>query len=131
MPEEQHTRVGPGGLEECKQQNPPEKSKCIKIIDFDNPLENDFLAINQFRVNTPRILRDYVVPDIVLLVNGIPLVVVKCKYPTAVDVEAMEEGINQLERYSNTHEDVREKERNERLFWYNQIMISTTRDEAR
>jgi len=111
--------------------NPQEKSRSIKIIDFDNPEENDFLAMNQFRVNTPGTLRDYIVPDIVLFINGIPLVVVECKYPTPVDVEAMEEGITQLKRYSNTREDVREKEGNERLFWYNQIMISTTRDEAR
>jgi type I restriction enzyme R subunit len=111
--------------------NPQEKNRCIKIIDFDHPEENDFLVINQFRVNTPGTLRDYIVPDIVLFVNGIPLVVVECKYPTTVDVEAMEEGITQLKRYSNTREDVREREGNERLFWYNQIMISTTRDEAR
>lgn len=111
--------------------NPQEKSKSIKIIDFDDPEKNDFLAMNQFRVDTPGTLREYIVPDIVLFVNGLPLVVIECKYPTAVDVEAMEEGITQLKRYSNTREDVREKEGNERLFWYNQIMISTTFDEAR
>ena len=43
----------------------------------------------------------------------------------------MEEGITQLKRQSNTREDVQEKEGNERLFWYNQMMISTTCDEAR
>jgi type I restriction enzyme R subunit len=111
--------------------NPQEKSRSIKIIDFDNPERNDFLAMNQFRVNTPGTLRDHIVPDVVLFVNGLPLVVIECKYPTAVDVEAMEEGITQLKRYSNTREDVREKEGNERLFWYNQIVISTTFDEAR
>jgi type I restriction enzyme R subunit len=111
--------------------NPQEKSRSIRIVDFDNPEENDFLAMNQFRVNTPGTLREYIVPDIVLFVNGLPLVVIECKYPTAVDVEAMEEGITQLKRYSDTREDVREKEGNERLFWYNQITISTTFDEAR
>lgn len=110
--------------------NPQEKRRSIKIIDFDNPEKNNFLAINQFRVNTPRTLRDYIVPDIVLFVNGLPLVVIECKYPTAVDVEAMEEGITQLKRYSNTR-DVGEKEGNERLFWYNHIMISSTCDDAR
>ena len=111
--------------------NIPEKSESIKIINFDDTLKNDFLAINQFRVNTPGTLRDYIVPDIVLFVNGLPLVVIECKYPTAIDVEAMEEAITQLKRYSNSREGVREREGNERLFWYNQIMISTTRDEAR
>ena len=111
--------------------NPSAKNQSIKIIDFDHPEENDFLAMNQFRVDTPGTLRDYVVPDIVLFVNGIPLVVVECKYPDQIDVNAMEEGITQLKRYSNTREDVFEREGNERLFHYNHIMISTTFDEAR
>lgn len=111
--------------------NPQEKSRSIKIIDFDDPENNDFLAMNQFRVNTPGTLRDHIVPDIVLFINGIPLVVIECKYPTTIDVEAMEEGITQLKRYSNTRDDVREREGNERLFWYNQITISTMFDEAR
>jgi len=111
--------------------NPQEKSKSIKIIDFDTPENNDFLAMNQFRVNTPGTLRDHIIPDIVLFINGIPIVVIECKYPTSIDVEAMEEGITQLKRYSNTREDVREKEGNERLFWFNQIVITSTFDEAR
>ena len=111
--------------------NSPAKNESIRIIDFEHPKENDFLAINQFRVDTPGTLRDYIVPDIVLFVNGIPFVVIECKYPDQLDVDAMEEGITQLKRYSNTREDVFEREGNERLFHYNQIMISTAFDEAR
>lgn len=111
--------------------NPQEKSRNIKIIDFEEPLKNDFLAMNQFRVDAPGTLRNYIVPDIVLFVNGIPLAVVECKYPDFVDVEAMEEAITQLKRYSNTREDVHEKEGNEKLFHYNQLMIATNFDEAR
>jgi type I restriction enzyme, R subunit len=110
---------------------PNSKPEAIKIIDFDEPTNNDFLAMNQFRVNTPGTLRDYIIPDIVLFINGIPLGVIECKYPTQVDVEAMEEAITQLKRYSNTREDVRELEGNPRLFWYNQILISTTKDDCR
>lgn len=112
---------------------PQSKPQNIKIIDFDEPENNanDFLAINQFRVNTPGTLRDHIIPDIVLFVNGLPIAVIECKYPTQVDVEAMEEAITQLKRYSNTREDVREREGNEKLFWFNQMMITTTFDEAR
>ncbi len=110
---------------------PNSKPEAIKIIDFDEPTNNDFLAMNQFRVNTPGTLRDYIIPDIVLFINGIPIGVIECKYPTQVDVEAMEEAITQLKRYSNTREDVRELEGNPRLFWYNQILISTTKDDCR
>ena len=113
--------------------NPSEKSRRIRLIDFDNPLNpnNNFFAMNQFRLDTPGTLRDYIIPDIVLFINGIPIGVVECKYPSDVDADAMEEGITQLKRYSNTREDVFEREGNERLFHYNQIMISTTFDEAR
>jgi len=110
---------------------PNSKPEAIKIIDFDEPSNNDFLAMNQFRVNTPGTLRDYIVPDVVLFINGIPMGVIECKYPTQVDVEAMEEAITQLKRYSNTREDVHEKEGNERLFHYNQIVIASTNDECR
>lgn len=111
--------------------DPSAKNQSIKIIDFKAFDKNDFLAINQFRVNTPGTIRQYIVPDIVLFVNGIPLVVVECKYPSQVDVDAMEEGITQLKRYSNTREDMHEREGNERLFHYNLMMISTAFDEAR
>lgn len=110
---------------------PNSKPEAIKIIDFDEPASNDFLAMNQFRVNTPGTLRDHIVPDVVLFINGIPMGVIECKYPTQVDVEAMEEAITQLKRYSNTREDVHEKEGNERLFHYNQLIIATSFDEAR
>lgn len=113
--------------------NPNEKSRSIRLVDFENPNspQNNFVAMNQFRVDTPSTLRDYIVPDIVLFINGIPIGVVECKYPNQIDAEAMEEGITQLKRYSNTRQDVFEREGNERLFHYNQIMISTTFDEAR
>ena len=108
-----------------------EKNPNVTIIDLENPENNDFLAINQFRVNTPGTLRDYIVPDIVLFINGIPIGVVECKYLEKTVANPMEDGINQLKRYSNTREDVHEKEGNERLFHYNQVMISTIGDEAR
>src|SRR3989442_962010 len=111
--------------------DPQGKNRSIKIIDFEDPKANDFLAMNQFKVNTPGTIRQCIVPDIVLFVNGLPIGVVECKYPTGEDVKAMEEGITQLKRYSNTREDVHEKEGNEKLFHYNQIMVSTTFDEAR
>lgn len=107
------------------------KSPNVNIIDFENVEMNDFLAINQFRVNTPGTVNDYVVPDIVLFINGIPIGVIECKYPTLENSDPMEEGITQLLRYSNRREEINETEGNERLFHYNQIMLSTTKDEAR
>ena len=107
------------------------KPESIKIIDFEKPDNNDFLAMNQFRVDTPGTIRDYIVPDVVLFINGLPIAIVECKYPSQVEADAMEEAITQLKRYSNSREEVKEREGNERLFHYNQLMIATTFDEAR
>lgn len=43
-----------------------------KVFDFENPFNNDFLAVNQFTVIENRIEKR---PDLVVFVNGIPLVV--------------------------------------------------------
>lgn len=68
------------------------RSQRIKFIDFEHPERNDFLAINQFRVDEPGgQAKKYVTPDIVLFVNGIPLVVIECKSPYIID--PMAEGI--------------------------------------
>lgn len=104
------------------------KEKTVNVIDFDHPERNDFFAINQFRVDLPG-GKTFITPDIVLFVNGIPLVVVECKSPKLSN--PMEEGITQLLRYSNQRQEVDEEEGCERLFYYNQFLISTCRQEAR
>ncbi|PXF57549.1 MAG: restriction endonuclease subunit R [Deltaproteobacteria bacterium] len=104
------------------------REKNVAVIDFDHPERNDFIAINQFRVDVPG-GKTFIGPDIVLFVNGIPLVVVECKSPKIS--HPMEEGINQLLRYSNQRQEVEEDEGCERLFYYNQFLVSTFRQEAR
>lgn len=104
------------------------REKNVAVIDFDHPERNDFLAINQFRVDVPD-GKTFIAPDIVLFVNGIPFVVVECKSPKIS--HPMEEGINQLLRYSNQRPEVEEDEGCERLFYYNQFLVSTFRQEAR
>ncbi len=102
----------------------------IHYIDFDHPERNDFLAVNQFRVDPPwAVGRDFIVPDIVLFVNGIPLVVVECKAPD--ETNPMEQGITQLLRYANQREEVEQDEGVEKLFHYNQIMVATCFFQAR
>jgi type I restriction enzyme R subunit len=56
------------------------REKNVALIDFDHPERNDFIAINQFRADVPG-GKTFIDPDIVLFVNGIPLVVVECKSP--------------------------------------------------
>jgi len=105
------------------------RSQRIKFIDWDHPERNDFLAINQFRVDEPGgQAKKFVVPDVVLFVNGIPLVVIECKSPYITD--PMAEGIDQLRRYANQR-NLGAPEGNEQLFWTNQFVISTYGDKAR
>ncbi|MFH1993643.1 MAG: YgjP-like metallopeptidase domain-containing protein [Pseudomonadota bacterium] len=105
-----------------------DRDRTAAVIDFENPARNDFLAVSQFRVEVPG-GKHFIVPDIVLFVNGIPMVVVECKSPKLTN--PMEEGINQLLRYSNQRPEVEEDEGCERLFYHNQFMISTFKQKAR
>jgi type I restriction enzyme R subunit len=66
-----------------------------RVIDFDNPLGNDLLAVNQFSVTENRASRR---PDIVLFVNGLPLAVIELK--NAADEDAtIWTALAQLETY--------------------------------
>lgn len=107
------------------------RDQTVRFIDYEHPDRNDFLVINQFRVDPPWAIgdKDFCVPDLVLFVNGIPLVVIECKSPAATN--PMEEAITQLLRYSNQREWVEEPEGVERLFHYNQFIVATLFYEAR
>lgn len=107
-----------------------EDEPTVKLIDFENFSNNDFTAINQFRVDTPHGARKSIIPDIVLFINGLPFCVIECK---DVDVsDPLSEGINQIQRYANTREDdFGIKEGEERLFYYNLFSIATHGQEAR
>lgn len=102
-----------------------ERSETVRFIDFNNPDKNSFLAISQFKVNIPG-TENHIVPDIVLFVNGLPLVVIECKSPYIAD--PIGEAVIQILRYSNQRG---EREGNEKLFWYNQLVIATSRQSCR
>jgi len=68
-----------------------------KLIDFDNPSNNDWVAVNQFTVIEAGHNRR---PDVVLFVNGLPLVVIELKNP--VDENAtIDDAYNQLQTYKD------------------------------
>ena len=101
------------------------KGQTVKIIDFDNLDNNEFICTNQFKVKGAN---QKIIPDIVCFVNGLPLAIIECKSPYITS--PMSEGINQLRRYANLrhpHDD----EGAEKLFWYNQLMVSSCRDQAK
>ncbi|MDM7202740.1 MAG: type I restriction endonuclease subunit R [Thermodesulfobacteriaceae bacterium] len=102
-----------------------EKSPTVKFIDYQNPDNNSFIAISQFKVKIPG-TEKHIIPDIVLFINGLPLVVVECKSPGITD--PIGEAITQLMRYSNRRG---VKEGNEKLFWYNLFTIATSKQVAK
>ena len=54
----------------------------VQVVDFDDPAANDWLAVNQFTVVENRQRRR---PDVVLFVNGLPLVLIELKNPADED----------------------------------------------
>lgn len=97
-----------------------ETSELVRIIDFENIENNDFLAVNQFSVehNSEAGARR---PDIVLFVNGLPLVVIEVKNPLDLDTDIWE-AFNQLETY---------KEHITKLFFYNVALVIADGSDAR
>jgi type I restriction enzyme, R subunit len=104
----------------------------VRFFEFDPTLQdrNEFLAVNQFRIDYIGRF-GFVIPDIILFVNGIPLVIIECKSPSLAETDdggfwkPIESGIIQLLRYSNMREEVETDEGVEHLFHWNQLMIST------
>jgi len=106
------------------------RSQTVRYIDWDHPENNAFRAISQFRVDEPGgQAKEFLVPDLVLFVNGIPLVVVECKSPYLS--APMEEALDQLLRYSNQRDWIADDEGNEKLFHTNLFMVGTSFDETR
>ncbi|MDT4035841.1 type I restriction endonuclease subunit R [Staphylococcus hominis] len=86
--------------------------EIVKIVDFEHPQNNDFLAVNQLTV----VKGDYTKrPDIVLFINGLPIVVIELKNSTNETV-GVEDGYHQLETY---------KMRVPQLFTFNEVLITS------
>ena len=103
-----------------------EKSPTVRFIDFEHRDNNRFIAVCEFKV---RILgtEHHIRPDIVLFLNGLPIAVIECKSPKVQ--EPIPEAIDQLLRYSEQRGD--KGEGSAPLFYYNQFVIATCRQEAK
>lgn len=97
------------------------KSHTLQYIDWENPENNKFHVVEEFSVmRTGR--KDTYRPDIVLFVNGIPLVVIECKSPTIK--EPIKQAISQHIR--NQQEDAIQQ-----LYVYTQVLMATSLTEAK
>lgn len=90
----------------------------VRLADFANPAANDWLAINQFSIKGPQHTRR---PDIILFLNGLPLVVLELKNPADEQADIWK-AFEQLQTYKAQIPD---------LFQYNEILVISDGSEAR
>ena len=90
----------------------------VRLIDWANVQANEWLAINQFSIQGPKHTRR---PDIILFINGLPLVLLELKNPADVQADIWK-AFDQIQTYKEQISDV---------FQYNEILIISDGTEAR
>ncbi|MEI8020435.1 MAG: type I restriction endonuclease, partial [Schlesneria sp.] len=71
----------------------------VRLIDFDNPLNNDFLVCNQWTYQSGQLAKRF---DIVLLVNGLPIVIGEAKTPVRPAVTWVDGAIQVHDDYEQS-----------------------------
>jgi type I restriction enzyme R subunit len=110
-----------------------ESDPTVRLIDFADPERNSFHAINQFRVDTPGCVKDFIIPDVVLFVNGLPLVVIEAKIGAANTANPMHEAFVQLLRYRDARPETARanlREGEPKLFFPNLAVVRTCGEAA-
>jgi type I restriction enzyme, R subunit len=106
------------GIKVSYQKDGQQRGDLVWLIDFENPENNEFIVANQFTViengNNKR-------PDVILFVNGIPLVVIELKNP-ADENATVKSAYKQLQTYKDTIPG---------LFTYNGFMVISDGLEAK
>ena len=106
------------GIKVSYQKDGNQRGDLVWLIDFENPENNEFVVANQFTVIENGINKR---PDVILFVNGIPLVVIELK--NAADENAtIKSAYKQLQTY---------KEQIPSLFTYNSFMVISDGLEAK
>lgn len=113
-----HTLLTDGVNVEYRHTDGSIRTTQARLFDFDNPLNNDFVAVNQLTVVQNDINRR---PDVVLYVNGLPLVVIELK--NATDSKAnLAAAYNQIQTY---------KQQIGKLFRFNELCVISDGIDAR
>lgn len=90
----------------------------VRLIDWANPAANEWLAVNQFSIKGPHHTRR---PDIILFVNGLPLVLLELKNPADENADIWK-AYDQIQTYKDQIPDV---------FQYNEILVISDGSQAR
>ena len=89
----------------------------VYLMDFANPAANEWLAVNQFSIKGAKHTRR---PDIILFVNGLPLVLLELKNPADLKADIWQ-AYQQIETYKEQIPDV---------FQYNEVLVISDGSEA-
>ena len=89
----------------------------VRLIDWMSPEKNEWLAVNQFTIKGPKHTRR---PDIVLFVNGLPLVLLELKNPADENADIWK-AYDQIQTYKEQIPDV---------FQYNEVLVISDGTEA-
>ncbi|MBU1855080.1 MAG: type I restriction endonuclease subunit R, partial [Nanoarchaeota archaeon] len=108
--EQFHTFLIEGVPLEYRAKNGKITSDYIKLIDFNNPKNNDFKAINQFAIIENNKHRR---PDIIIFINGLPLIIAELKNPSTESADLMS-AYKQIQTY---------KQEIPLIFNYNELII--------
>ncbi|MEK4538098.1 type I restriction endonuclease subunit R [Peribacillus sp. FSL K6-1552] len=84
------------GIDVSFRKNGEVKTEKAMIMDFENPENNEFLVVNQFTIVEKEERR----PDVLIFVNGLPLVVIELKSASDENV-GIEQAYNQIQTYKN------------------------------
>ena len=82
----------------------------VRLIDWAKPTRNEWLAVNQFSITGPHHTRR---PDIILFVNGLPLVLIELKNPADANADVWK-AFQQIQTY---------KEQIADAFQYNEVLV--------
>ena len=112
-----HQMLVDGIAVEYRQPDGTIRGARVRLIDFDTPENNDWAAVNQFTIREKSDRR----PDIVLFINGLPLVVLELKNPTDEKATVLT-AFRQIQTY---------KQEIPTLFTYNEAIVISDGSEAR
>ncbi len=107
-----------GGVPVQYQKDGETRGDFVRLIDWADVRANEWLAINQFSIQGPKHTRR---PDIILFVNGLPLVLLELKNSADVNADLVK-AFDQLQTYKEQIPDV---------FHYNEILVISDGSEAR
>lgn len=107
-----------GGVPVQYQKGNETRGDFVRLIDWAEPLSNEWLAINQFSIKGAHHTRR---PDVILFVNGLPLVLLELKNPADENADIWK-AFDQIQTYKEQILDV---------FQYNEVLVISDGSEAR